>query len=92
MKSSGIKGEKVRKRLSFSNVAPLENRKRTVSPNSLKGKTTVAFSRVRDSTKCEEAKVQSQIFTDYLANLHQKYVAEHPDNKMSISIFKGTID
>lgn len=41
----------------------------------------------KDATKTEEGRVQTRILTDYLANLHQKYIAENPDHKLSLATF-----
>jgi len=38
-------------------------------------------------TEGQKEKVQTKVLTDYLKNLHDKYTAECPDNKISLSTF-----
>ena len=41
----------------------------------------------RDATKVNGQNIQTRILTDYMANLHQKYLAENPEHKLSLATF-----
>lgn len=41
----------------------------------------------RDVTNTGQEKLQTRILTDYMSNLHQKYLSENPEHKISLSTF-----
>ena len=41
----------------------------------------------KDTTKSGTEKVQTRVLTDYMSNLHQKYLSENPESKLSLATF-----